>query len=255
MRLAEKVAIITGGASGIGKAQAKLFSAEGARVVIADIDEAAAEQTVAAIRGAGGEAVFCATDVTQSHQVEQLVSCAVDSFGKLDVLVNTAGLSFKGKGDWLVAEVVESVWDTVIDVNLKGTFLCCKYAVPVMVKGGGGSIVNVASIDALRGQEATSYVASKGGVVALTRSIAVCYAEQNVRANAVCPGPVLTPLALKLSTPEFRRQRDSHIPMKRRAEPLEIAYATLFLASDEASFITGVLLPVDGGETAGRPIH
>lgn len=251
MRLQGKVAVITGAASGIGQQAAFLFAGEGARVVIADMNDSAGETTVSEIKSAGHEALYVHTDVSRATDVEHLVRTAQKTYGKLDVMFNNAGIFPDADGS--VVDTSEQVWDLVMNVNLKGVFLGCKYAVPAMLAGGGGSIINVASFVALMGAAVPqiAYTASKGGVLSMTREIAVEFARKNIRANALCPGPVDTPLlASILSDPAKRQRRLVHIPPGRFARAQEIAYAALFLASDESSFVNGATFVVDGGITA-----
>jgi len=250
-RLADKVAVITGAGSGIGRAAAQLFAAEGAVVVVADVVAQAAEDTVASITGAGGRAAAVGADVSDEAQVAVVVDAAVRQFGALHVLFNNAGI-FPGD-DGGVLDTPPDTWDRVMRVNLKGVWLCCRAAVPAMLEAGGGSIVNVASFVALMGAATAqvAYTASKGGVLAFTRELAVEYARQGIRANALCPGPIETPLLAELLADPARRQRRLvHIPAGRLGRPEEIARAALFLASDESSFMTGAALVVDGGITA-----
>jgi NAD(P)-dependent dehydrogenase (short-subunit alcohol dehydrogenase family) len=245
------VAIITGGGSGIGREAALLFAREGARVVVADVNDGTGEATVADVKGAGGEALYVHADVAKATEVEGMVRAAEQTFGKLDVIMNNAGIFPDADGS--VADTSEEVWDLVMRVNLKGVFFGCKYAIPAMLRAGGGSIVNVASFVALMGAAVPqiAYTASKGGVLSMTREIAVEFARKNVRANALCPGPVDTPLlASILSDPAKRRRRLVHVPPGRFAQPREIASAALFLASDESSYVNGATFTVDGGITA-----
>ncbi|MFM8303036.1 MAG: glucose 1-dehydrogenase [Actinomycetota bacterium] len=250
-RLADKVVIITGAATGIGRAAAELFAAEGARLVVADFAEEAGRATVDAIRTAGGEAAFVAVDVADEAQVAAMVGFAVATYGGLDVLYNNAGIFPADDGG--ATDTPVSTWDRVMDVNLKGVWLGCKHGIPAMIASGGGSIVNVASFVAHMGAATPqiAYTASKGGVVALTREVAVEHARSGIRANALCPGPVETPLLAELmSDPARRARRLVHIPMGRMGRAEELARAALFLASDDSSFMTGASLLVDGGITA-----
>ena len=249
MRLKDKVAITTGAASGIGKATAILFAEHGAKVVIADINEDGANQTVTAIRNAGNEATYVQTDVTISDNTEWMVKETVNRYGKLDILLNSAGIAMRLP----VADLPEADWHRCLDVNLTGVYLCSKAAIPAMQKNDGGSIINLSSIYGLVGAGVrAAYVASKGGVTNLTRGMALDYAENNIRVNCICPGFVETPLvAGVVKTPEeYRNLADKH-PMRRLAQPEEIAYGALYLASDESAFVTGIALPIDGGYTAG----
>lgn len=251
MRLEGKVAVITGAGSGIGREIAQLFAREGARTVVADVNEATGRQVVATIEEAGGEATYVQVDVTQAAGVERMVRETERAHGKLDVIVNNAGVMPQEDGS--VLQTPEDVWDRVISVNLKGVFLCCKYAIPALLRAGGGSIVNLASMVAVIGSATSqvAYTASKGGVLAMTREIAVEFARRNIRANALCPGPVDTPLLGSIfHDPVQRDRRLVHIPPGRPAEAHEIANAALFLASDDASYVNGATFLVDGGITA-----
>jgi NAD(P)-dependent dehydrogenase (short-subunit alcohol dehydrogenase family) len=248
-RLDGKVALITGAAGGLGRVAGELFAREGARVVIADVIDG--DEAASAIREAGGEARFVACDVTDSESVAGAIAAAVDAYGGLDVLYNNAGVSPADDDD--PTNTDPATFTRVLDVNVTGVFLCCKHGIPAMLAGGGGSIVNVASFVAHLGAATPqiAYTSSKGAVLAMTREIAVIYARQGIRANALCPGPVLTPLLAKFLSDDAKRQRRLvHIPMGRFGEPEEIARGALFLASDESSFMTGQSLIVDGGITA-----
>ena len=250
MQLKGKVALVTGAASGIGRATALRFAEEGARVGLFDLDEDGGEDCLAQVRARGGEGLFVAGDVSRSADVRAAVYGTVAAFGRLDVLDNSAGILLLGQ-ERPVAELDEAVWDRVIGVNLTGTFLACKYAIPPMIESGGGSIINVASIAAFHGWELTgAYGASKGGVVALTRDIAKAYARQNVRANALCPGNVESPMTAALSDDPGWQADIEMTPMRRLGRPAEIADVAVFLASDAASFMTGAAIVVDGGFTA-----
>lgn len=251
MRLQDKVALITGGGSGIGRESALLFAKEGAKVIIADLNQAAGEQTTADINAANGEAAFCKVDVSKAAEVKQMIAFAEERFGKLNVLFNNAGVFDDRDGSVLDTE--ESVWDLVINVNLKGVFLGCQFGIPALLRAGGGSIINTASFVALSGAAVSqvAYTASKGGVLSMTREISVEFARQNIRVNAICPGPVQTPLLAELlADPARRERRLVHIPLGRFAEAKEIAASALFLASDESSYVTGSTFLVDGGITS-----
>jgi len=250
-RLDAKVAVITGAGSGIGKVAAGLFASEGAAVVAVDVAGEAARETAAHILDHGGRALAVAADVADESQVGDVVAAATGQLGGLHVLFNNAGI-FPGD-DGGVLDTPPGTWDRVMTVNLKGVWLCCRGAIPAMLDSGGGSIVNVASFVALMGAATAqvAYTASKGGVLAFTRELAVEYARSGIRANALCPGPIDTPLLAELlSDPGRRERRLVHVPMGRLGRPEEIARAALFLASDESSFMTGSALVVDGGITA-----
>ena len=250
-RLAGKVAIITGSGSGMGRAAAELFAREGARVVVTDVVDDAGNATVAAVRAAGGEATYVRADVSQWSDCEAMVKCATDTYGGLHVLYNNAGIFPADDGG--VLDTPESTWQKVMEINLKGVWLGCRAGIPAMIASGGGSIVNVASFVALMGAATAqiAYTASKGGVLSMTREMAVEYARQGIRANSLCPGPIETPLLEELlSDPARRARRMVHIPMGRLGRAEELAQAALFLASDDASFMTGAQLVVDGGITA-----
>jgi NAD(P)-dependent dehydrogenase (short-subunit alcohol dehydrogenase family) len=248
MRLQDKVALITGGAGGIGKASALLFAREGAKVIVVDLKQDAAEAVAKEI---GVNARAFAADVSKAKEAEAMIAFGEKTFGRVNVVFNNAGI-FHPKDD-SVTNTPEDIWNLVIDVNLKGVFLGCKYAIPALLRAGGGSIINTASFVAVMGAAAPqiAYTASKGGVLAMTREIAVEFARKNIRANALCPGPVETPLLAELlSDPARRQRRLVHIPPGRFARPEEIANAALFLASDESSYVNGSTFLVDGGITA-----
>lgn len=250
-RLAGRVALVTGAASGIGREAACLFAAEGARVVVVDATVAAGEETARAIASDGGEAVFVRADVAVAADVEAAVEAARSHYGGLHVLFNNAGIF--PDGDGLPEETDEAVFDRVVAVNLKGVFLGCKYGIPLLRASGGGSIVNTASFVAVMGAATAqiAYTASKGGVLALTREIAVAHAKEGIRANALCPGPVQTPLLEQLlADPAARARRLVHVPMGRLAQAGEIARAALFLASDDSSYVNGATFLVDGAISA-----
>ncbi len=250
-RLEGKVALITGAGNGMGRAASLLFAAEGARIIVADAVDDGGSATVDAVRAAGGEASFVRVDVSDDAQVRAMIDHAVQTYGGLHVLYNNAGIFPADDGG--VTETPESTWDRVMDVNLKGVWLGCRHGVPAMLDSGGGSIVNVASFVALMGAATAqiAYTSSKGGVLAMTREIAVEYARRGIRANSLCPGPIDTPLLAELlSDPERRQRRLVHIPMGRLGQAEELAKAALFLACDDSSFMTGAALVVDGGITA-----
>ena len=250
-RLAGRTALITGGASGIGRQAVELFASEGAAVVVADLDEAGGTETVAVVRAAGGRAAFVATDVSRAADVAAAVAFAERNFDGLHVLFNNAGIF--PAADASPVETSESTWDRVMDVNLKSVFLGCKYGIPALERAGGGSIINTASFVAVMGAATSqiAYTASKGGVLAMTREIAVEYARRGIRANALCPGPVNTPLLEELlADPAARARRMVHVPMGRLAEAHEIARAALFLASDDSAYVNGTTFMVDGAISA-----
>ena len=251
MRLKNKVALITGSAGGIGRRSALLFASEGAAVVVADVDEAGDRGTVEEVTQAGGEAAFVRADVSQAVDCEQMVAFAQGRYGKLNALFNNAGMMHPG--DDSILTTTDDVWERTIAVNLKGVYLGCKYGIPALLSAGGGSIINMASCVALMGAATPqiAYTASKGGVLSMAREIAVAFARRNVRATALCPGPVDTPLLAKLLADPARRQRRMvHIPMGRLAQANEVAQAALFLASDDSSYVNGATFSVDGGITA-----
>ncbi len=247
MRLQGKVALITGGASGMGAAEAKLFAKEGARVVVADIRDGDGKTIVDQIAGAGGQARYVHLDVPSETDWQQAVAVALGAFGKLDVLVNNAGISGGIEADLMST----TAWDRLMDVNAKGVFLGMKTAIPAMQQAGGGAIVNISSISGIVGQTVVhmGYNASKGAVRVMTKSAAVQYAASGIRVNSVHPG-MLPPMLTSRWDEEARKQRLRTVPMKREGRVEEVAYAVLFLASDEASYITGAELYVDGGYLA-----
>ena len=251
MRLQGKVALITGGAGGMGRVASLLFAAEGAGVVLTDLNDELGEATASEIIQAGGQALYVHADVSREADAEAMVGAAVDRFGKLDILYNNSGVMLPADGS--VHTTDESVWDLTLAVNVKGVAFGCKYGVPAMLASGGGSIINVASFVAWLGAATsqTAYTASKGAVLAMTREIAVEYARKGIRCNALCPGPIETPLLMQLLSDEEKKQRRFvHIPMGRLGQAEELAKAALFLASDDSSYMTGTSLIVDGGITA-----
>jgi NAD(P)-dependent dehydrogenase (short-subunit alcohol dehydrogenase family) len=248
MRLSGKVALITGGGSGMGRVAAQLFAGEGAHVVLTDVNDDAGQATASEI---GDAAHYVHADVSREAEAEAMVAAAVDRFGRLDVLYNNAGVMLPDDGS--VHATDESIWDITLGVNVKGVAFGCKYGIPAMLESGGGSIINVASFVAWLGAATsqTAYTASKGAVLAMTREIAVEYARRGIRCNALCPGPIETPLLLQLLSDEQKKQRRFvHIPMGRLGHAEELAKAALFLASDDSSYMTGSSLIVDGGITA-----
>jgi NAD(P)-dependent dehydrogenase (short-subunit alcohol dehydrogenase family) len=251
MRLADKVALITGGGAGLGAESALLFAVEGARVVVVDVDEKGGAETVRRIQSAGGQALFVRADVSRDVDCARMVAEAERAFGRLDVLFNNAGIMDPGDDDAVTTS--EVVWERTLAVNLKGVFLGCKHGIPALRRAGGGSVINVASFVAHLGAATPqlAYTASKGGVLALTRELAVIHARQGIRVNALSPGPLRTELLMKFLDTEAKKQRRLvHIPMGRFGEAREIARTALFLASDDSSYMTGASLLVDGGITA-----
>src|SRR5207253_8570626 len=249
MRLAGKVALISGGARGMGAAEARLFAREGARVVIGDILEAEGRAVEADIKTKGGEGVFVRLDVTREADWQAAVGQAVSRFGKLDVLVNNAGIG----GGTRIEETTVEAWDRTMEVNAKGVFLGTKAAIPAMQRAGGGSIVNISSQLGLVGVDNSSpqYQASKGAVRLLTKATAIQYAKDRIRANSVHPGPIVTPMTeARRKDPEAVALTVSRIPLGRYGAPEEVAYGVLYLACDESSFVTGAELVIDGGWTA-----
>lgn len=251
MRLQNKVALITGGGSGIGYHTAILFAQEGAKIAVVDVNDEGGNNTVDEIKAAGGEAVYVQADVSKAADCERMIQTAEDTFGALHVLFNNAGISHADDDDAI--NTSEDVWDVTMRVNVKGVFLGCKYGIPALRRAGGGSIINTASFVASLGAATPqlAYTASKGAVLSMTRELATIHARENIRVNALCPGPLRTELLMKyLNTEEKKQRRLVHIPMGRFGEATEIAYAVLYLASDESSFVTGTNFLVDGGITA-----
>ncbi|MCP4189202.1 MAG: glucose 1-dehydrogenase [Planctomycetaceae bacterium] len=251
MRLQNKVALITGAASGIGRESALLFAAEGAAIVLADVVEDAGEQTAAEIRELGGRAIFVRADISQESDSEQMIQVAEREFGQLNVLFNNAGIMHSDDGN--AESTSNDVWELTMAINLKGVFLGCKYGIPALRRAGGGSVINTASFVAIMGAATPqiAYTASKGGVLAMTRELAIVHAKENIRVNSLCPGPLHTELLMKfLDTDEKKQRRLVHIPSGRFGQAKEMANAALFLATDESSYITGTDFKVDGGITA-----
>jgi NAD(P)-dependent dehydrogenase (short-subunit alcohol dehydrogenase family) len=251
MRLQGKVALITGGGGGIGRETALRFVQEGAQVVVVDVQDAAGQETVAQVEKLGGEAIYVHADVSKAADCEAMVAAAEQRFGKLNVLFNNAGIMHSQDDDAVATE--ETIWDLTMAINLKGVFLGCKYGIPALRRAGGGSIINTASFVALLGAATPqlAYTASKGGVLSMTRELAVIHARENIRVNALCPGPLRTELLMNFLNTEAKQQRRLvHVPMGRFGEAKEMAYAALFLASDESSYMTGAEFVVDGGITA-----
>jgi NAD(P)-dependent dehydrogenase (short-subunit alcohol dehydrogenase family) len=250
-RLKGKVALITGGGSGIGRESALLFAAEGAAVVVVDLEDKGGQQTVESIKSEQGRAIYVHADVSRTDDCARMVAAAEAEFGKLHVLFNNAGIMDSRDDDAVSTD--EAVWDLTMNVNAKGVFLGCKYGIPALRRAGGGSIINTASFVAILGAATPqiAYTASKGAVLALTRELAIVHAREQIRVNALCPGPLRTELLMKfLDTEQKKQRRLVHIPMGRFGLAREIAQAALFLASDESSFVTGTDFLVDGGITA-----
>lgn len=244
-RMKDKIAVITGSGKGLGEAMALLFSREGAKIVVFDIDERAGRETVAQIREQSGEAIFVQGDVSKSDDAVRLIGRAVDAYDRVDVLVNNAGIHV----DKTVADTTEAEWDEILGVNLKGYFLCSKAAIPQMRRQGGGNIICISSISGLIGQlNQAAYNASKHGIIGLVRCMAYDHAQENIRANAICPGVMNTPLVASVPEEHIAPYRKANL-LERFAEPIEVANAALFLASDESSHVTGSVMVVDGGYT------
>jgi NAD(P)-dependent dehydrogenase (short-subunit alcohol dehydrogenase family) len=251
MRLQDRVALITGAGSGIGRESALLFAREGARVVVADVDEGGGRETVNHVVAGGGAAIFVRANVSRAADCEAMVRAAEETFGRLDILFNNAGVMLSADDDAVHTD--EDVWEQTMAINARGVFLGCKYGIPALRRAGGGSIINTASFVALMGAATPqlAYTASKGAVLSMTRELAIIHARENIRVNALCPGPLRTELLMKfLNTPEKQQRRLVHIPLGRFGEAKEIANAALFLASGESSFVTGSTFLVDGGISA-----
>jgi NAD(P)-dependent dehydrogenase (short-subunit alcohol dehydrogenase family) len=253
MRLENKVAIITGAGGGQGRAAALMFGKEGAKIVASDWNTQSGEETAAQVRAAGGEAIHIGADVSAGPEVRRLIDGALESYGRIDVLYNNAGVGYSSTLSMHdILKTPEEDWDRVLAINLRSVFLTCKYAIPEMLKTGGGSIINTSSVAALVGGEnAHAYTASKGGMISLSRALAVEFGPRNVRVNCICPGVIDTPMVapvvgpLKDTSHPFRLS-----PIRRLGTPEDIAYCALYLASDESSFVTGTVFVIDGGLTA-----
>jgi meso-butanediol dehydrogenase/(S,S)-butanediol dehydrogenase/diacetyl reductase len=250
MRLANKIALITGAGSGIGRTTAELFANEGASIVVVDIIRERARETVDSVRGDGGEAIALHADIRDADMVEEMISETRSTYGRLDVLINNAAIA---SGDDILS-IDEATWDENLSVILKGTFLCSKAALPVMIEQRSGSIVNIASVNALAGLGEEPYSAAKAGVINLTQNMAVKYGRFGVRANCICPGTIRTPIWQPRveADPQIFDRLAKWYPLGRIGEPEDPAKAALFLASEDAGWITGATLPVDGGFTAGN---
>lgn len=251
-RLAGKVAIITGAASGQGRAVALLFARQGARVLVSDINQAGGEETRQKIQQDGGEALFQKTDVAKADEVRRMIDRAAETWGGLHILYNNAAIWSPGKIDHFVTELAEENWERIISTNLKSVYLCCKYGIPALASAGGGSVINVASTAGLVGSKNPShaYAASKGGVIAMSRAMAMAYAKQQVRVNVICPGGVDTPMIDAMQTESGKERMAKAHPLGRMGTPDDIAYCALYLAADESAWVTGSVFPIDGGFTA-----
>lgn len=249
MILEERVALITGGGSGIGKAIGELFAAQGARIVAADIKGERASETAAAISATGAQAIGVAADVSKSADVQAMVDKAIETFGRIDILVNNAGLSV---GDQIL-DIDEELWDLNLDVVLKAVYLCSRAVLPGMIERGSGVILNIGSVNGLMGIGESAYSAAKAGMVNLTQNLAIHYGDKGIRVNCIAPGTIRTPIwADRLAQdPEVFDNLAEWYPLRRVGEPEDVAKAALFICSDDASWITGITLPVDGGLTAG----
>jgi len=249
-RFKDRIALITGGSSGLGRATAVRLASEGADIAIADIDLDGGEETRRRVEEQGGRCIVVETDVTQASDCERAITETIEAFGRLDVLFPSAGVGAGGT----VVDITEAQWDRVVDLDLKGVFLACKHAIPEMRRGGRGAIVTVASIGGMQGKSGASFCAAKAGVVNLTRHMAVAHARENIRVNCICPGWIPTPINMRsLENPERRRQVEAAHPMGRLGTPEDVAAAVAFLASDDAAWITGAVLAVDGGYLATGP--
>jgi NAD(P)-dependent dehydrogenase (short-subunit alcohol dehydrogenase family) len=248
MRLKNKIAIITGGGSGIGRETAILFSREGAKVVVADCNSPNGKDTVQNIQDNGGEALYIDVDVSSSDQVTDMVDKTIKTHGCIDILFNNAGILYFGT----VLDTSEEIWNKILSVNLTGTFHCCKAVLPHMIENRGGSIINMSSSTGAHdaGANAAAYVTSKGGVTLLTKAMAIDHAQDNIRVNAIAPGPTDTLMLKDVFSEDALIAFKNTLPVKRLGKPEEIAYTALYLASDEASFVTGAIFAIDGGQTA-----
>ena len=248
-RLQNKISIVSGAGSGIGRGIALLFAKEGARVVVADIGVETGEETVGLIKAEGGEAIFLRADVSRAADVEEMVKLTVSSFGKPDILCNNAGIM--AVEPRFLSDLSEEAWERTININLKSVFLCCKYTLPEMMNAGGGSIINISSIAAVKRSPNYAYAASKGGIVAFTQSLALQYGEYNIRVNAVCPGSITTP-----GTEKARQERPYKVDLatrilKKEGTPEDIGHIAVYLASEESAYVTGSVFVIDGGSLRG----
>jgi NAD(P)-dependent dehydrogenase (short-subunit alcohol dehydrogenase family) len=251
VRLQNKVALITGGGGGIGRETALLFAQEGASVVITDVNDESGHETAKLVDEQGGQALYLHADVSQASDCQAMVAAAEETYGALHILFNNAGIMHSQDDDAINTE--ENVWDLTMAINVKGVFFGCKYGIPALRRAGGGSIINTASFVALLGAATPqlAYTASKGAVLSMSRELAVIHARENIRVNALCPGPLRTELLMKFLDTEAKKQRRLvHVPMGRFGEAREMAQAALYLASDESGFVTGTEFVVDGGITA-----
>lgn len=252
MRLDGKVALITGAGSGQGRKAVEIFAREGARIVATDVNADGLEGTVKLANAPLENIVTVTGSVADPDDVQRMVQAARDSFGALHILYNNAGVVDR-QGDGPITEVSDTAWDKILGVNLRGVFYCCKYAIPLMIDSGGGSIVNIASGAALVGGAGSAYTASKGGVVSITRAIAVDYGKFKIRCNAICPGVIMTPMLetnSRFGSESGLVKMARFNPVRRVGDPDDVVNCALFLASDESSFLTGTIIPVDGGATA-----
>jgi NAD(P)-dependent dehydrogenase (short-subunit alcohol dehydrogenase family) len=255
MRLNNKVALITGAASGMGRAASVEFAREGARVAMSDVNEDGLAETARLVADVDGVCISIVGNVSDSTDVATMVSRTIDAFGGLDVLYSNAAIYLPNRGDAPVVDLDEDVWQRVIDVNLKGVYLCAKYAIPAMIRGGGGSIINVSSLAGTRGsRQSHAYAMAKGGVIALTQSLAVTYGGQGIRANAIAPGAIDTPMvraAGSIAGDAAVQAMMAHLPLGRVGLAEDVARVALFLASDDSAYVTGTVQIVDGGFSLG----